>query len=58
MKDLACGECVVSMILGPVPSSIGEHEEAISVLADAGLIKPLRLIRGEVEILSDSAIAQ
>lgn len=46
MRDLACGECVVSMLLGPIPDSLDTHLEALDVLADAGLVAPLRLIKG------------
>jgi len=52
----ACGDCVVSVILGP-PESCGasgasfaviadEHVAAMAVLAQGGLIPPLRLITG------------
>lgn len=47
MRDLACGECVVSMLLGPIPDTLETHREALEVLADAGLVAPLRLIKGE-----------
>lgn len=58
MRDIACGECVVSMILGPMPDSLTEHEDALSVLADAGLVKPLRLIKGHGEGAQVEAVAQ
>ncbi len=35
------------MLLGPVPDSIDEHQDALSVLAQAGIVAPLRLIRAE-----------
>lgn len=47
----ACGDCVVSVLLGPpdaviaVPEIADEHERAVGVLADSGLIPPLRLVR-------------
>jgi len=44
----ACGDCVVSVLLGPVsgrPVEIAdEHAPALQVLADAGLVPPLRLV--------------
>ncbi len=49
MMGLACGDCVVSVLLGP-PESMGisevadEHMGALAVLADSGLVPPLRLI--------------
>ncbi|MDO9486421.1 MAG: hypothetical protein Q7K25_10225 [Actinomycetota bacterium] len=49
---LACGDCVVSVLLGmpgltqPEPSLIAdEHLAAISALTDSGLIPPLRLVK-------------
>jgi len=50
---LACGDCVVSVLLG-LPASFGdssaviadEHVAAMAVLAQSGLIPPLRLITG------------
>ncbi len=47
MRDIACRDCVVTMLLGPVPDSIDEHQDALSVLAQAGIVAPLRLIRAE-----------
>lgn len=46
----ACDDCVVSVLLGPhgaesPPTLADEHERAIGVLADSGLIPPLRLVR-------------
>ena len=40
----ACGDCVVSLLLGP-PELSAEHERAVGVLAQTGLIPPLRLVR-------------
>jgi hypothetical protein len=40
----ACGDCVVSLMLGP-PELSAEHERAVGVLAQAGLLPPLRLVR-------------
>lgn len=47
----ACQDCVVSVLLGvPDPSIVpvpieGEHARAMEVLADCGLVPPLRLQR-------------
>lgn len=46
-RDLECDNCVVTMILGPMPSSIDPHRPALDVLASAGLVAPLRLIKSE-----------
>lgn len=48
----ACADCVVSVLLGtPDPQAVpvaldGEHARAIEVLADSGLVPPLRLEAG------------
>lgn len=47
MRDLACQDCVVSVLLGP-PGAVrdgfdAEETAALGVLADSGLIPPLRL---------------
>ena len=48
---VACGDCVVSVLLGmpglaePAAALIAdEHLAAVTVLADSGLIPPLRLV--------------
>ncbi len=43
----ACGDCVVTVLLGPIRSVhelADEHASALSVLADSGLVPPLRLV--------------
>ncbi len=47
MRDIACSDCVVTMLLGPMPSSLDAHKDALDVLADAGLVAPLRLVTDE-----------
>jgi hypothetical protein len=44
MKDVACSDCVVSLLLGPV--DLKADYGVLGVLADAGLVPPLRLISG------------
>ena len=46
MRDIACGDCVVTALLGPVSVNISEHKDAFDVLASAGLTSPLRLVPG------------
>lgn len=51
VRGLACGDCVVSHVLGPMQWASGEgiaNEEraALAVLADSGLLPPLRLVSG------------
>ncbi len=47
MRDIACGDCVVTVLLG-MPGSArdgfdDEEEAALDVLAQSGLVPPLRL---------------
>lgn len=45
----ACGDCVVSVLLGAPTSGLDlDHDEraALAALADSGLVPPLRLIPG------------
>jgi hypothetical protein len=50
VRDLACHDCVVSVLLGPPggesePADLGvEERAAIAVLAGSGLVPPLRLV--------------
>ena len=47
MRDLACGDCVVTVLLGAPPGAVevddGERR-ALDVLADSGLVPRLRLV--------------
>ena len=50
MRDLACGDCVVSFLLGTTDDRLDAAERAaIGVLADSGLVPPLRLVEVEKE---------
>ncbi len=40
----ACSDCVVAVLLGAPPSLQADEQRAIGVLADAGLVPPLRLV--------------
>jgi hypothetical protein len=45
-RGLACGDCVVTVLLGAPPDGVELDEaerRAIAALADGGLIPPLRL---------------
>lgn len=44
LRDLACADCFVSVLLGPPPSLDVDAQEAIAVLAGSGLVPPLRLV--------------
>ena len=43
MRDRACGDCVVTFLLGPVEGIGSEERAALAVLADGGLVPPLRM---------------
>lgn len=40
----ACGDCVVAVLLGAPPNLQADEQRAIGVLAEAGLVPPLRLV--------------
>jgi hypothetical protein len=50
VRGLACGDCVVTYLLGAVPEGVGgvefdsEERAALEVLAASGLVPPLRLV--------------
>lgn len=47
MRDLACGECVVTVLLGGPPGALevdDAERAALDVLADSGLVPRLRLV--------------
>ena len=51
VRGLACGDCVVTVLLSRPPSGVQLDEDervAIGVLADSGLVPPLRLVTGDV----------
>jgi hypothetical protein len=57
MRDIACSDCVVTALLGPMPASLHDHKDVLDVLAGAGLIAPLRLIRGESTQASTATVS-
>ena len=44
MRERSCGDCVVTLLLGPINGSIEQHRATFDVLADSGLVPPLRLV--------------
>ena len=44
VRDLACGDCVVTVLLGPPGSVEVEEARALDVLADSGLVPRLQLV--------------
>ena len=52
VRGAACRDCVVTMILDrpPLPVELDDEEQAaVGSLAAAGLLPPLRLVRGVAE---------
>ena len=47
VRGLHCHDCVVTVLLGPPPELTFDDEEqrALDVLAESGLVPPLRLVR-------------
>lgn len=48
VRGLACGDCVVTVLLGTAPEGVEldpAEQVAIAVLAQSGLVPPLRLRR-------------
>lgn len=46
----ACADCVVSVLLGPVPEALvldDEEQSALRAMAASGLVPPLRLVCSE-----------
>lgn len=44
----ACSDCVISVLLGPMPSEVlldDQEQAALRAMADSGLLPPLRLVR-------------
>jgi hypothetical protein len=49
-KGPACGDCVVTVLLGAPPDGVQLDETeraALAALADSGLVPPLRLVTGD-----------
>ena len=47
VRDLACGDCVVTVLLGPPEQLLDvddSERQALDVLADSGLVPRLRLV--------------
>lgn len=56
VRGLACGDCVISVLLGPPPELIDDEERrALDVLAAGGLVPPLRLVTAVEEPPVDPA---
>ncbi len=61
VRGLACGDCVVTVLLGAPPEGVvldDEQRRALEVLARSGLVPPLRLVDGVSAPLSDRTVAE
>jgi hypothetical protein len=47
VRGAACADCVVTVLLGPPPEAGFDEDEqrALDVLADSGLVPPLRMVQ-------------
>jgi len=60
VRGLACGDCVVTVLLGAPPAGVvldDDERTALEVLAGSGLVPPLRLVE-PVTADSDHAVAE
>ena len=57
VRNIACGDCVVTLLLGPPGGLVIDPDEAraLTALADGGLVPPLRLVTPVAEVIVDSA---
>ena len=57
VRGLACHDCVVTVLLGPPPELTFDDDErrALDVLAEGGLVPPLRLVQALPGIEIESA---
>lgn len=54
-RPKACGDCVVTVLLGAPPQGVelaSEEQQALAVLADSGLVPPLRLALEQSKVLT------
>ena len=47
VRGLACEDCVVTVLLGPLPQAgfDDDQQRALEVLAGSGLVPPLRMVK-------------
>jgi hypothetical protein len=61
VRGLACGDCVVTALLGAPPEGVvldDEERRALDVLAGSGLVPPLRLVPAEGAAASEERPAR
>lgn len=50
VRDVACEDCVISVLLGPMTEEVrldDQEQTALAVMARSGLLPPLRLVSGQ-----------
>jgi hypothetical protein len=47
MRDIACADCVVTFMLGPVDDLAQPEQTALAALAGGGLVPPLRMLHSQ-----------
>ncbi len=57
VRGLSCHDCVVTVLLGPPPelSFDDDEQQALAVLAESGLVPPLRMVTAVAEKHVESA---
>ncbi|RNL64242.1 hypothetical protein EFK50_06845 [Nocardioides marmoriginsengisoli] len=57
VRGLSCHDCVVTVLLGPPPELSFDHDEqqALAVLAESGLVPPLRMVTPTEQLQVGSA---
>jgi hypothetical protein len=58
VRGLACGDCVVTVLLGAPPQGVvldADERRALEVLAGSGLVPPLRLVQADGPVPSAEA---
>jgi hypothetical protein len=55
VRGHACGDCVVAVLLGAPPQLHADEQQALGVLAEAGLVPPLRLVAAEAPSVAEES---
>lgn len=52
VRNIGCSDCVVTVVLGAPGEFDSEERRALAVLADSGLVPPLRLVSSQTSRLA------
>ena len=61
VRGIACGDCVITVLLGSPPAGVQLDEDdaaALAVLAEGGLVPPLRLQPGDGGALAGNPLPE